>query len=100
NLSELDYLSTYLKGIGEAGTTSNSINYYSPLQNLRLDYLRGDVNQQEYDSMVSQWRKTDYRTEYMDSFWRNPVRQNYNLSINSSSQNQSTFASLNYVDDG
>ncbi|MCZ2395455.1 MAG: SusC/RagA family TonB-linked outer membrane protein [Chitinophagales bacterium] len=98
--NELDFLDKRLKGIGEAGTTSNSINYYTPLQNARLDYLRGDITKGAYDALIANWRQADYRQQYMDIAWQTPLRQNYNLSINSSGKNQSTYASLNYIDDG
>ncbi|MGA6118194.1 SusC/RagA family TonB-linked outer membrane protein [Sphingobacterium anhuiense] len=100
NQSELNYLANNLRGIGQAGTTSNSINYYSPLQMARLQYLNGEISQTEYDNTLSDWSKNDYRQEYMDLAWQTPLRQSYNLSINSSGKNQSTFASLNYVNDG
>lgn len=100
NRTELEQLDISLKGIGEAGTTSNSINYYSPVQNARLDYLRGDLSKSGYDALISKWSQTDYRQEYMDMFWQSPLRQSYNLSLNSSGANQSTYASLNYINDG
>lgn len=98
--SELDYLDQLLKGIGQAGTTSNSINYYSPLQVARLNYLKGNMSQADYDSQLAAWRKLDYRQEYMNLAWQTPLRQSYNLSVNSSGKNQSTYASLNFVNDG
>ena len=36
----------------------------------------------------------------MKQVWKTPLRKSYNLSINSSGKNQSTYASLNYIDDG
>lgn len=98
--TELEQLDISLKGIGQAGTTSNSINYYSPVRNARLDFLRGDINKSEYGALISKWSQTDYRQEYMDRFWQSPLRQSYNLSLNSSASNQSTYASLNYINDG
>ncbi len=98
--TEKDYLVARLKGIGEAGTTSNGINYITPVQNARMDLLTGKISQNEYDGLMSKWANTDYRQEYMDLFWQTPLRQSYNLSINSSSKNQSTYASLNYTDNG
>lgn len=100
NLSELDNLESKLRGIGQAGTTSNSINYYSPLQMARLQYLKGQMSQADYENQLSDWYTKDYRQEYMDLVWKTPLRQSYNLSINSSGKNQSTFASLNYINDG
>ncbi len=98
--SELDYLESQLKGIGEAGRTSNTINYYTPLQYTRLQLLRGNIGQDEYDAQLSKWRNSDYRQEYMDLVWQTPLRQSYNLSVNSSSKRQSTFASINLIDNG
>jgi TonB-linked SusC/RagA family outer membrane protein len=98
--SELDFLEQRLKGIGEAGTTSNSINYYSPLQIARLDYLKGNINESQYNDMLAKMRKNDYRKEYMDLMWQTPLRQSYNLSINSSGKTQSTYASINFINDG
>ncbi|AIM39035.1 hypothetical protein KO02_21835 [Sphingobacterium sp. ML3W] len=100
NQSELDYLTNNLKGIGQAGSTSNSINYYSPLQMTRLQYLNAEISKKDYDNALSEWAKNDYRQEYMDLAWQTPFRQSYNLSINSSGKSQSTFASLNYIKDG
>lgn len=98
--NELDFLEQRLKGIGEAGTTSNSINYYTPIQNARLDLLKGTITQAEYDALITKFENLDYRQEYMDLFWQTPLRQSYNLSVNSTGKNQSTFASLNYINDG
>jgi TonB-dependent SusC/RagA subfamily outer membrane receptor len=100
NRSEKDHLNLNLKGIGEAGSTSNSINYYTPLEMARLNLLNGDISQDSYDALLSQWRKQDYRQEYMDLVWKTPLRQSYNLSLNSSGRKQSTYASLNYIDNG
>lgn len=98
--TELDDLETKLKGIGQAGTTSNSINYYSPVKMLRLQHLRGEISESAYGEQLAEWSELDYRQEYVDRFWQTPLRQSYNVSLNSSSKNQSTFASLNYIDDG
>ncbi len=98
--SEKDFLESQLKGIGEAGRTSNTINYYSPLQYTRLQLLRGNISQADYDAQLATWRQADYRQEYMDLVWQTPLRQSYNLSVNSSSNRQSTFASINFVDNG
>lgn len=100
NRSEKDNLNLNLKGIGQAGTTSNSINYYTPLQMARLQLLNGEISQHDYDMQLSKWSVTDYRREYMDLVWQTPLRQSYNLSVNSSGKNQSTYASLNYINDG
>lgn len=98
--TEQDYLNNNIKGIGEAGTTSNSINYITPLQRLRQNFLNGNISQADYDATLASWAKNDYRKEYMDLAWQTPLRQSYNLSLSSSSKNQSTFASLNYVNNG
>lgn len=98
NRTELEQLDITLKGIGDA--TYNSINYYSPVANARLDFLKGNLTKGEYDNLLSKWSQTDYRKEYMDLNWQTPLRQSYNLSLNSSGQNQSTFASLNYINNG
>lgn len=100
NRSEKDDLETKLKGIGQAGTTSNSINYYTPLQMARLQLLRGEMSQADYDAQIAKWQQMDYRKEYMDLNWQTPLRQSYNLSINSAGKNQSTYASLNYINNG
>ncbi len=100
NRSEKDNLNLNLKGIGEAGSTSNSINYYTPLQMARLELLNGTISQAEYDALLGGWRSKDYRQEYMDLVWQTPLRQSYNLSLNSSGKKQSTFASLNYTNNG
>ncbi|TXH22365.1 MAG: SusC/RagA family TonB-linked outer membrane protein [Chitinophagaceae bacterium] len=100
NRSEKDDLEIKLKGIGQAGTTSNSINYYTPLQMARLQFLRGEMSQADYDAQIAKWEQTDFRKEYMDLNWQTPLRQSYNLSINSTSKNQSTYASLNYINNG
>jgi len=100
NRSEKDNLNLNLKGIGQAGTTSNSINYYTPLQMARLQLLNGTLNQTDYDNLLKKWAATDYRQQYMDLVWQTPLRHSYNLSVNSSGKNQSTYASLNYINDG
>lgn len=100
NRSEKDNLNLNLKGIGQAGATSNSINYYTPLQMARLQLLNGEMSQDGYDALLGNWSKADFRQEYMDLVWQNPLRQSYHLSVNSSGKNQSTYASLNYIDDG
>lgn len=98
--TELAYLENSLKGIGEAGSRSTNLTYFDPLQNARLEYLRGNLSQQDYNALLSKWSATDYRKEYMKQVWKTPLRKSYNLSINSSGKNQSTYASLNYIDDG
>jgi len=98
--SEKDNLNLGLKGIGEAGSTSNSINYYTPLQIARMQLLNGQISQPDYNAQLANWAGKDYRQEYMDLVWNTPLRQSYNLSLNSSSKNQSTYASLNYIKDG
>lgn len=100
NRSEKDDLNLGLKGIGEAGSTSNGINYYTPLQMARLQLLNGDLSQSNYDALLQDFSNKDYRQEYMGLVWNSPLRQSYNLSVNSSGKNQSTYASLNYIDDG
>lgn len=98
NRSEKDNLEISLKGIGQATTTG--INYYTPVQMARLQLLNGELSQTGYDALLSKYRQTDYRQEYMDLAWQTPLRQSYNLSVNSSAKNQSTYASLNYIDNG
>lgn len=100
NMTEQVYLNNILKGIGQAGTASNSINYISPLQSLRQNFLNGTVSQAEYDATLANWEKADYRQEFMDLVWQTPLRQSYNLSVTNSSKQQSTFASINYVNNG
>lgn len=97
NYTEGAYLKTYLKGIGEAGSNSTSINYYSPLKYARMQYLNGEIGEAEYNSLVNGWKQNDYRQEFMDLVWQTPLRQSYNLSINSGSDRQSTYASFNYI---
>lgn len=100
NRSEKDNLNLNLKGIGQAGATSNSINYYTPLQIARMQLLNAELSQASYNAQLEKWAGMDYRQEYMDLVWNTPLRQSYNLSLNSSSKNQATFASLNYINDG
>lgn len=95
--SEADYLRTYLRGVGEAGTSSSRIAYYSPFRYARTQYTNGEMSESEYNTLVNQWKQTDYRQEYMDRVWRTPLRQSYNFSVNTGSGRQSTYVSLNYI---
>lgn len=97
NYSEAEYLKENLKGIGEAGTNSTNISYYSPLKYARTQYTNGEISEAEYNALIAGWRNNDYRQEFMDKVWQTPLRQSYNLSINSGSSRQSTYASINYI---
>lgn len=97
NYTEAAYLKDRLKGIGEAGTNSTNIMYYSPLKYARMQYTNGEISEQEYNTLLDGWRNNDYRREFMKQVWQTPLRQSYNLSINSGSNRQSTYASVNYI---
>lgn len=97
--TEAYMLEDRLKGIGEAGSSSNTLGYYSPLRYARYRYVNGLMSEADYNAQLNQWRALDYRREYMDEAWRTPLRQSYNLSINSGSDRQQTYVSLNYIGD-
>ena len=99
NQTEAYMLKDQLKGIGEAGRTSSTLNYYSPLRYARYQYTNGLMSEADYNALVNGWRALDYRREYMDLAWRTPLRQSYNLSVNSGTDRQSTYVSLNYTGD-
>lgn len=99
NETEDFFLKDNLKGIGEAANASSTLPYYSPLRYARYQYTNGEMSEADYNALVSKWRGLDYRKEYMDEAWRTPLRQSYNLSINSGSDRQSTYLSLNYIGD-
>lgn len=99
NQTEAYFLKDNLKGIGEAGSSSNTLPYYSPFRYARTQYTNGEMSEADYNALISKWRGQDYRKEYMDEAWRTPLRQSYNLSINSGTERQSTYISLNYIGD-
>jgi|GEM_PF-151140 len=87
---------SYFNGFGRIGKAGSSY-YYSPLYNLyRLENI-GRVTPQQVDDQVAQWRTYDYRQEYIDRIWRDQFRQNYNLSVSSSSDKSDIYFSLNYA---
>lgn len=99
-LSEKDLLLDHLKGIGEATSSSNTLPYYSPYRYARTQYLDGQMSERDFNAAVKDWKATDYRREYTDLVWQMPVRQSYNLSVNSGSERQSTYASINFINNG
>lgn len=99
NQTEAFYLKDNLKGIGEAGSNSNTLPYYSPLKYARTLYVNGEMSEADYNALLNGWRALDYRREYMNEAWQTPLRQSYNLSINTGTERQSTYVSLNYIGD-
>lgn len=90
---EADYFGP--NGAGYIGSTS-MISYYSPLINLyRLQY-EGRIDQKTFDEQVNAMAQMDYRREFAKKVWRNPFRQNYNLSVAGGNERQDVYLSLNY----
>lgn len=99
NQTEAYYLKDHLKGIGEAANNSSTLPYYTPFRYARTQYTNGEMSEAEYNALVSKWRNTNYRQEYMDKVWRTALRQSYNVSVNTGTDRQSTYVSLNYIGD-
>ncbi|KUJ61281.1 SusC/RagA family TonB-linked outer membrane protein [Flavobacteriaceae bacterium CRH] len=85
---------TMFNNYGDIG--SSSIKYYSPLYQLNRDLEDGKINNADYDSTISQWRKNDYNKDYRDNVWQNEFRQRYNIAFSGSTSRQNTYVSFNY----
>lgn len=78
------------------GINNSTIRYYSPLYQLYRSQSEGTLTASQVNTTLDQWRQNDYKKEYRDHVWQNEVRQRYNLSLSSNSNNINTYVSLNY----
>ncbi|MEP6805252.1 MAG: SusC/RagA family TonB-linked outer membrane protein [Flavobacterium sp.] len=81
-------------GYGDIG--NSSMKYYSPLYQLNRDLEDGKINNADYNSTISQWRKNDYNKDYSDNVWQNELRQRYNIAFSGSTSKQNNYVSFNY----
>lgn len=81
-------------GYGDIG--NSSMKYYSPLYQLNRDLEDGKINNADYNSTISQWRKNDYNKDYSDNVWQNELRQRYNIAFSGSTSKQNNYISFNY----
>ncbi|MFZ0597331.1 MAG: SusC/RagA family TonB-linked outer membrane protein, partial [Flavobacterium sp.] len=81
-------------GYGDIG--NSSMKYYSPLYQLNRDLEDGKINNADYNTTISQWKKNDYNKDYSDNVWQNELRQRYNIAFSGSTSKQNNYVSFNY----
>lgn len=93
-LSNFSNVESMFAGYGTLA--SGTLKYYSPLYQLYRSQASGALTTEQVNSTLDQWRQNDYVKDYTENVWQNEVRQRYNLSLSSNTDNSNTYLSLNY----
>nr|WP_307866693.1 SusC/RagA family TonB-linked outer membrane protein [Pedobacter sp. ASV19] len=81
---------------GYGTLASGTLKYYSPLYQLYRSQASGALTADQVNNTLGQWRQNDYIKDYTKNVWQNEIRQRYNLSLSSNTDNSNTYLSLNY----
>lgn len=84
------------QGFYDADLAATDYRPYSPAVNLLFQARQGLIAQADADAQLSSLKRIDIRNEYARYFYRNPVHQQYSLSLQGGSEKAAYYFSAGY----